>query len=231
MDRISSLPRSFKGNTELLLWVDIFSGYVIAKASSSRTAQTIAEDYENVSYGGSVRVRQSVAIESLGSCQIFPSVQSDFKAEAARYYGIRPQINGTAERMMQTLTRALKMYVTDVNQKDWNDKAERLTLALTTSQDLVRGDTPFYLIHGWDLRSTLEALLPLGSTKRRDMTPQRWRYHIQSRYQCARAVVNNRLKPRSRIELNDIMRIQICWYRPRAASVALYDSSKRWICP
>ena len=46
MDHIPSLPRPFKGNNELLLWVDLFSGYVIAKASSSRTAQTIAENYE-----------------------------------------------------------------------------------------------------------------------------------------------------------------------------------------
>uniref|UniRef100_A0AAV1VN60 Integrase catalytic domain-containing protein n=1 Tax=Peronospora matthiolae TaxID=2874970 RepID=A0AAV1VN60_9STRA len=45
MDHIPSLPRSVKGNTELLLWVDLFSGYVIAKASSSRSAQTIAESY------------------------------------------------------------------------------------------------------------------------------------------------------------------------------------------
>ena len=46
MDHIPSLPRSFKENTELLMWVDLFSGYVIAEASSSRTAQTIAESYE-----------------------------------------------------------------------------------------------------------------------------------------------------------------------------------------
>ncbi|KAL4109210.1 hypothetical protein PRIC1_000913 [Phytophthora ramorum] len=38
MDHIPSLPKSFKGNTELLIWVDLFSGYVIAKASASRTA-------------------------------------------------------------------------------------------------------------------------------------------------------------------------------------------------
>ena len=36
----------FQRKSELLLWVDMFSGYVIAKASSSRTAQTIAESYE-----------------------------------------------------------------------------------------------------------------------------------------------------------------------------------------
>ncbi|KAE8881264.1 hypothetical protein PF003_g34809 [Phytophthora fragariae] len=46
MDHIPSLPKSFKGNTELLIWVDLFSGYVMAKASSSRTAQTVAENYE-----------------------------------------------------------------------------------------------------------------------------------------------------------------------------------------
>ncbi|OWZ06323.1 reverse transcriptase [Phytophthora megakarya] len=35
MDHIPSLPRSNKENTELLIWVDLFTGYVIAKASSS----------------------------------------------------------------------------------------------------------------------------------------------------------------------------------------------------
>ena len=86
----------------------------------------------------------------------------------------RPQANGTAERMVQTLTRAIKMYVTDENQKDWDEYAERLTFAINTAQDRVRGDTPFYLIHGWDPRSTLEATLQLGSTKPRDRDPRRW---------------------------------------------------------
>ncbi|OWZ11774.1 reverse transcriptase [Phytophthora megakarya] len=46
MDRIPSLPRSFNGNTELLIFVDLFSGYVIAEASAPRSAQMIAETYE-----------------------------------------------------------------------------------------------------------------------------------------------------------------------------------------
>ncbi|GMF16338.1 unnamed protein product [Phytophthora fragariaefolia] len=46
MDHIPSLPKSYKGNTELLIWIDLFTGYVIAKASASRTAQNIAENYE-----------------------------------------------------------------------------------------------------------------------------------------------------------------------------------------
>ena len=83
----------------------------------------------------------------------------------------RPQSNRTAEMMVQTLMRALKMYVTDTDQKDWDEYAMRLTFAINTAQDRVRGDTPFYRIHGWDPRSMLEATVSLGSTKRRDQEP------------------------------------------------------------
>lgn len=151
MDHIPSLPRSFRENTELLLWIDLFSGYVIAKASSSRTAQTIAENYEERvfrRFGASEAIRHDRE----------PGFMSDFfrafnriirqKQRATMAYC--PQANGTAERMVQTVTRALKMYVTDVNQQDWDKYAERLAFAINTAHDRVRGDTPFYLIHGWD---------------------------------------------------------------------------------
>ena len=86
------------------------------------------------------------------------------------------------------------MYVTDTDQKDWDEYAERLTFAINTAQNRVRGDTPFYLIHGWDPRSTLEATFPLGSTKGREQDPRRWRYHIQRHYQRAIEAVNARLR-------------------------------------
>ncbi|POM76566.1 LOW QUALITY PROTEIN: Reverse transcriptase [Phytophthora palmivora] len=60
MDHIPSLPRSYKGNTELLIWIDLFTGYVIAKASASKTAQTVAENYEGCvfrQFGASEAIR------------------------------------------------------------------------------------------------------------------------------------------------------------------------------
>ncbi|OWY93430.1 hypothetical protein PHMEG_00037183 [Phytophthora megakarya] len=60
----------------------------------------------------------------------------------------RPQANGTAARMVQTATRALKMYFRDLDQKDWDEYAERLTFAINTAHDRIRGDTPHYLEHG-----------------------------------------------------------------------------------
>ncbi|KAE8890215.1 hypothetical protein PF003_g25778 [Phytophthora fragariae] len=195
MDHIPSLPKSYKGHTELLIWVDLFTGYVIAKASASRTAQTIAESYEECvfrRFGASEAIRHDRE----------PGFMSDFFKAFNRILGqrqratmaYRPQANGTAERMVQTMTRALKMYVADEDQRDWDEYAERLTFAVNTAHDRIRGDTPFFLVHGWDPRTTLEATMPLGSTRRRDRDPRRWRYRIQKYYQQARAEVNERLK-------------------------------------
>ena len=45
----------------------------------------------------------------------------------------RPQANGTAERMVKTLTRALKMHVTGVDQRYLDEYAESLTFAINTA--------------------------------------------------------------------------------------------------
>ncbi|GMF50617.1 unnamed protein product [Phytophthora fragariaefolia] len=60
------------------------------------------------------------------------------------------------------------MYITDIDQRDWDEYAEPLTFALNTSYDITRDETPFYLVHGWDARSTLEATLAVGDTSHRD---------------------------------------------------------------
>ena len=110
----------------MLLWVDLFLGYVIAKASSSRSAQTIAENYEECvfrRFGASEAIRHDSE----------PGFMSDFfrafywiarqKQRATMAY--RPHANGTAERMVQMLTRSIKIYVMDENQKVW-DESDRL---------------------------------------------------------------------------------------------------------
>ena len=93
-----------------------------------------------------------------------------------------------------------------MDEKDRDEYAERLTFAINTAQDRVRGYTPIILIHGWDPRSMLKATLPLGSTKTRDVDPRRRRYNIQRQYQRAREKVNERLKIaiRDRADQNNI---------------------------
>ncbi|GMF38633.1 unnamed protein product [Phytophthora fragariaefolia] len=168
MDHTPSLPKSFKGATELLIWVDLFTGYVNAKASVSRTAQTIAESYEDCVFRRFVASEAMWHDRELGFMadrfRIFNRIVAQRQRSTMAY---QPQANGTAERMVQTLTRSVKIYVADTNQRDWDVYAERLTFALNTAQDRVRGDSPFSQAHGWDPRTTLEALLPLDITRRR----------------------------------------------------------------
>jgi hypothetical protein len=195
MDHIPSLPKSYKGNTELLVWVDLFSGFVIMKASSSRTAQTVAEAYEECvfrRFGASEVIRHDRE----------PGFMSDFFHEFSKIVGqkqratmaYRPQANGAAERMVQTIVRAIKMYVKDLDQKDWDEYAERLAFALNSSFDRTRQETPFFLIHGWDPRSTLETMLPAAGKTGSTKDPRKWRFRIQTQYSYARSQANKLVK-------------------------------------
>ncbi|GMF31034.1 unnamed protein product [Phytophthora fragariaefolia] len=209
MNHIASLPVSCKGNTELLVWVNLFTGFVIAKANASRSAQTVAVAYEEAlfrRFGVRRGHKSSSASQGIYSCCFAPyTIRNDrepgFMADFFKAFNklmgqrqratlvYRPQANGAAERMVQTVTRAVKMYIADVDQRDWYDYAERLTFALNTAHDRTRDETPFYLVHGWDARFTLEATLSIGNTSHRDADARRWRMRIQRHYKLARAQV------------------------------------------
>ncbi|OWZ13771.1 reverse transcriptase [Phytophthora megakarya] len=110
MDHIPALRKSFKGNTELQIWVDLFTGYVIAKAGPSRETQAVVGNYEECVFR---RFGASEVIRHDGE----PGFMSDFfrsfnrivKMRQSATMTYRPQGNGKAERMGQTLTRALKI--------------------------------------------------------------------------------------------------------------------------
>ncbi|GMF51249.1 unnamed protein product [Phytophthora fragariaefolia] len=168
--------------------LDLFTGFVIAKANASRSAQTVVEAYEEAVFR---RFRAGEAIQHDRE----PGFMADFFKAFNKRMGQRqratlayhPQANGAGERMVQTVTRAVKMYIADVDQRDWDEYAERLTFALNTAHGRTRDETPFYLVHGWDARSTLEATLSIGNTSRRDADARRWRMRIQRYYKIARA--------------------------------------------
>ncbi|OWZ22343.1 reverse transcriptase [Phytophthora megakarya] len=187
MDHIPSLPASHKGNTERLIWVDLFTGFVIAKASASRTAQTVAESYEEAvfrRFGASETIRHD---RELGfTSHFFKAFNKLMGQRQCATLAYRSQVNGAAERMVQTIIRAITMYIADIDQRDWDQYAERLTYALNTAHDRTRDETPFVLVHGWDPRSTLKAALAVGNTSCRDAEDRRWTMNILRHYQIAR---------------------------------------------
>ncbi len=191
MDHIPSLPCSDKGNTELLVWVCLHTGFFICKATSSRTAQTIAEAYEEAvfrRFGASEVIRHDR--EPGFMSDVFKCFNKMMKQKQRATLAYRPQANGRAERMVQDITRAIKMYVEDERQTDWDDYAERLAFALNTRFNRARGDTAFYLVHGWDPKTTVESMLPFAKRTEKCNDAERWRRKIRRAHERARCVAN-----------------------------------------
>ncbi|GMF21907.1 unnamed protein product [Phytophthora lilii] len=185
----------YKGNTELLIGLDVFTGYVTAKASSSRSAQTIAESYKECVFR---RFRASEVIRHDRE----PGFMSDFfrafnkilgqRQRATRAY--RPQ----SERDSGAHGSNPDACTQDVCPRSRSTRLGRICRTLNVcNQQRSRSDPRRYavLLGAWlDPRSTLEATIPVGSTRRQDRDPRRWRYRIQRYYQQAREQVNERLR-------------------------------------
>jgi hypothetical protein len=64
--------------------------------------------------------------------------------------------------------------------------AERLMLAINISFDFTRKETPFYLIHGWDARTTLFAMIPAITGRTQvDIDARAWRKDVRRLHQEA----------------------------------------------
>ncbi|GMF56548.1 unnamed protein product [Phytophthora fragariaefolia] len=70
----------------------------------------------------------------------------------------RPQANGQQQRSVKTMIRTVRAYVEDPIQAVWDDIAEKMVHAINNSRDTTRRETPFYLVHSWDVQSTLKAM-------------------------------------------------------------------------
>ena len=90
MDHVPLLPKSFNGNTELLIWVDLFSGYVVAKASSSERLKRSRRITKSVFFDVSVQVSNTARSSAWIYVRFFSCIQPDHRAETKSDYGIPP---------------------------------------------------------------------------------------------------------------------------------------------
>ena len=67
--------------------------------------------------------------------------------------------------------------------RDWDEYEERLKFSINTAQNRMRKETPFYSVHVWDARSTIEATLSIVNGRRPTSGTREWGYRIQSQYQ------------------------------------------------
>ncbi len=188
MDFATEMPPTARGNKLLCVWTCWFTGYVICAALPDKSAQTVAEAYERCvfrRFGASVLIRHDR--DPTFMSETFKAFNDMLNQRQLPTFAYRPQANGTTERMIQTVIRAVKKYSTLEGNVDWDILAERLAFAINTSYDTVRKNTPFYLVHGWDPLTTLQATMSDPSASPDGPTAWEWRQAIHSDYQyCLR---------------------------------------------
>jgi hypothetical protein len=190
MDFVTPLPPSEQGSTALLLFQCMFSGYIMCKAMSDMSAPAVAKAYDEVvfqRFGASSLLRhdQDPAFMS----EVFTQFRSMLGSRQRATLAYRPQANGQQERSVQTVSRSIKAYVSRSDQGDWEDVVNRLMFVLNTSYDATRRETPFYLVHGWDAKSTVGAMIARPPKNRRGnrYDAYLWRIKMQCDYQYAQA--------------------------------------------
>ncbi|OWZ13266.1 reverse transcriptase [Phytophthora megakarya] len=204
MNFVTHMPKSERGNTFLLLFQDMFSGFVMCKPMSSTTAsptaQDVAEAYEERVFrvfGASEMIRHDQDPRFMS--EIFTRFRELLGSRQRSTLSYRPQANGQQERSVQTVIQSVRAYVAEADQSDWDDHAERLMFAVNTSFDSTRLDTPFYLVHGWDARGTVSSMLGPKPSSLPEQTAYEWGRKFQHDYGYARACAQDLQKKAKRL--------------------------------
>ncbi|GMF63143.1 unnamed protein product [Phytophthora fragariaefolia] len=161
MDFVIPLPRTRRGNTNtvLLLFQDHFTGFVIDKAMTETGALEVAKVFEECifrRFGAPSLIRHDRDPRFMS--EVFQKFSEMMQSRSRATLSYRPQANGQQERSVKTMIQTVRTYVVDPLQADWDDIAEKIVHAINNSRDSTRRETPFYLVHGWDARSTLKAM-------------------------------------------------------------------------
>ena len=197
MDILGPFTITERGNAYVIVFVCQFTGFVMTAAMKHKetTAVDCALKYEEAVY------------DRFGACKILrhdrdPRFMSEFfknfnasigqKQRATLSY--RPQANGTSERNIQSITRILKMFCMDPAQLDWDLKLRMVTFALNTSFNESRQETAFYLMHGFDPLTPLEAMTTQYVTGGTVKSGVQWRREKQEQWCQVREWVIEKLK-------------------------------------
>ncbi|OWZ14537.1 LOW QUALITY PROTEIN: reverse transcriptase [Phytophthora megakarya] len=182
MNFVTHMPKSERGNTFLLLFQDMLSGFVMYKPMPTTTVQDVAEAYEERVFrvfGASDIIRHDQVPRFMSEVFILFRELLGSRQRSNLSYG--PQTNRQHKRPPRLSFGVAYVAVADLS--DWDYHSERLMFALNTSFDATRLDTPFYLVHGCDAHSIVSSMLGTKPSSLRERTAYEWKRIISARLQ------------------------------------------------
>jgi hypothetical protein len=188
MDFALPLPKTLAGNGAMLCFVCLFTGFIILMPMEDTSATAVAEAYLTgvfKRFGASEMIRHDRDPRFMSS--VFRRFNRMMQQKQRPTLAYRPQANVKQERSVQTVVKAIKCYISDAKQRDWDEYVQQLELALNTSVSLQYKQTSFYLVHGWDARTQLEAVVPPKDGSAVEKNALAWRKRVGELHEEAMA--------------------------------------------
>jgi len=148
VDLAVSLPETDSGCTELAVFVDSLTGYVITVPLTSRSTREFAQAF--VDHVVLVHGPPSALMSDRGGTflsGLMTEVRNVFKMRQMFTSGYNPQCNGTAENAIRTIISKLAKAVAK-KQKNWDTIVRAVTYWINVTPSTVHGYSPFYLMYG-----------------------------------------------------------------------------------
>lgn len=183
VDILDLHKRTRLGNRYVITYIDAMSKYVVSKAIYDQTAETCAKVFieEIVCKWGAPRAllsdqgRQFKSALNKEICQLVDT----YKIETTSYH---PACNGQVERSHKILTDMMAMLVSR-DKQDWDTYLPYCIFAYNTAVHSSTGETPFYLLHGFDPRLPSEPSLQLDNSI--TMDSKNYKNQVSSRIKIA----------------------------------------------
>ncbi len=158
-----AMPESWAGNKYVMVVMDYATRYAIAVPVKDKTAKTVAE-----------ALIQQVLLVHGPARRLLSDNGTEFKnqvvAELCRMTNMgrvfttpyNPQCDGMVERFNRTLLKMVGCYV-DEGQKNWDVQLPWLIFAYNTSHSTSHGTTPFELMFGRKVNTTIDLEMEANS--------------------------------------------------------------------
>jgi transposase InsO family protein len=162
MDTVD-MPKSLAGNHKMIVSIDTFSRYIIVGALPNAQAETTASWLiDNVIYRHGVPEAIHSDQGSEFDNQVMRRVSTFMGINKTTISARHPQGNGICERVHRTLLDTLAKNVSP-DQKDWDLHLQAAVFAYNSSPHSSTGESPYFLMHGRDARSDIDAIIGDGN--------------------------------------------------------------------
>ncbi|GBO34796.1 Transposon Ty3-I Gag-Pol polyprotein [Araneus ventricosus] len=160
VDLLGRFPLTRNGNRWIIVCTDYLTRFTVTKALPTAEATEIAKFLveEIILKHGAPREMISDRGRSFLS-NLVKDINQLCQTSHLLTTAYHPQTNGLTERFNKTLADMLSMYV-DVEQRNWDTILPFVTFAYNSAKQDTTGFSPFFLVHGRDIVTPLDVILP-----------------------------------------------------------------------